>query len=222
MEVKVIGMSTPVQGGSPTQIVEEAACVCYDSSPTPTYSIAKGCAKSGHMSVWEHISFTFHISGISRACSHQLVRHRHASYSQRSQRYCLEDGFEYVSPPLPGDSAHDIFEDAMQDAATSYKYLVQDGVKPEDARAVLPNACATEIVVTMNARALVEASRLRLCNRAQSEIRELFYAMRKAVRCYCPEVADMMAPQCERYEFAFCPERKSCGKHKTLSEIVGV
>ena len=223
MEVKLIAMTKPVgmESDSPIDVVEKAASVCYDSRPTKTGRIAKMCAKSGHMSVWEHISFTFLISGVSRACTHQLVRHRIASYSQRSQRYCNEEGFEYVPCELRSLEQKDLFEDAMEDAAGAYASLVRAGVEPEDARAVLPNACASTIVVTMNARALVESSHKRLCMRAQKEIRQMFQKMRQELGEHCPTVADMMVPQCESFSIPYCPERKKDCRHPSLEDLIG-
>lgn len=223
MEVKLIAMTRPVEmdSNSPVDVVEKAASVCYDSKPTKTGRIAKACAKSGHMSVWEHISFTFMITGVSRACTHQSVRHRIASYSQRSQRYCSEDGFEYVPFEFHSLEQKDLFEDAMEDAAGAYASLIRAGAKPEDARSVLPNACASTIVVTMNARALIESSHKRLCMRAQKEIRQMFQGMRQAVMKYCPMVAEMMVPQCEAFSIPYCPEGKTDCRHPTLEELVG-
>ncbi len=128
----------------------------------------------GHESVVEHASFTFYIEGVSRALTHQLVRHRIASYSQQSQRYVRLKNFSYVTPPRiekdPG--LRERFEKTMERLADEYERLLVD-VPPEDARYVLPNACTTKIVVTMNARELRHFFRLRLHRTAQWEIREL-------------------------------------------------
>lgn len=222
MEVKLIAMTRPVEmdSDSPVDVVEKAASVCYDSKPTKTGRIAKSCAKSGHMSVWEHISFTFLITGVSRACTHQLVRHRIASYSQRSQRYCSEEGFEYVIGQCSSLEQKDLFEDAMEDAAGAYASLVRAGMKPEDARGVLPNACVSTIVVTINARALIESGHKRLCKRAQSEIRRIFQGMKQQLSEYCPMVAEMMVPQCESFSVPYCPEEKTDCRYPSLKELV--
>lgn len=220
MNVELISYSQRVGGtNNPAEIVEQAASVCYDSKPTETYRIAKGCAASGHLSVWEHISFTFHVSGVSRALLAQLTRHRHASFSVRSQRYCREDEFEYVNP-FDGD-ARQYLDDDMGRVRNDYGYYVEDlGVAPEDARMLLPNACCTELYITMNARALIEASRLRLCNRAQKEIRQLFHQMKLRMYAVCPEVADLMRPSCERNKnYPYCTERESCGRHPKLKDV---
>ncbi len=223
MDVEIVAMSQPILSGdrNPIGISERAASVCYDSKPTKTYSIAKSCMASGHMSVMEHISFTFHVKGISRACLAQLSRHRHISLSVRSQRYCREDDFEYVNPCPTGTAESFAVYEAVADANRNYKNLIEAGLKAEDARAVLPNACCTELYLTANARALIEMSHLRLCSRAQKEIRELFSLMRDLLRGFCPEVSERMVPSCEKHkDVFFCPEQESCGKHPKPNELV--
>lgn len=206
---------------NPMTVVEEAACVCYDSTPTENFRIAKGCMKSGHTSVYEHINFVFHVSGVSRALLAQLTRHRIAGFSVRSQRYCDETDFTWVTPKSMQDSCEDDFyTQAMINAGLYYEDLVEAGIPKEDARMVLPNACCTELVVSMNARSLIEASRQRLCSRAQWEIRKLFTEMKREVASVCPEVAEYMRPKCETDpEHPFCTESKCCGRHKTLAEV---
>lgn len=223
MTVELIAYTQmPGNPGNPLAVVEQAASVCYDSQPTEDYRIAKTCKASGHTSVLEHISFTFHISGVSRALLAQLTRHRHASFSVRSQRYCNEEDFQYVQPKTThyGDG-YSLFRDSMSEINSAYDALRFDAMVPsEDARYVLPNACCTELYLTMNARALIESSRQRLCSRSQWEIRQLFEAMREAVRPVCPEVADWMRPKCEDDpEHPFCQEAKSCGRHPKLKEV---
>lgn len=222
MTVELIAYTQmPGNPGNPLAVVEQAASVCYDSKPTEDYRIAKTCKASGHTSVLEHISFTFHISGVSRALLAQLTRHRHASFSVMSQRYCNEAEFSLVVPQAIENNGnlkewYDIFMDAMNRGYSVYRREVP----AEDARYVLPNACCTELYLTMNARALIESSRQRLCSRAQWEIRGMFEAMREAVRPVCPEVADWMRPKCEDDpEHPFCPEAKSCGRHPKLKEV---
>lgn len=172
MKVELISYSQPVKKDAdknPLSIAELAASVCYDSQPTETYRIAKGCKATGHTSVLEHISFTFHVTGVSRALLAQLSRHRHISLSVRSQRYCDESVMQYVNP-FSGEDA-DVFDGMMADIANDYRILKEyHGAANEDARAVLPNACCTELYVTINARSLIEMSHLRLCTRAQREI----------------------------------------------------
>lgn len=219
MEVELIAKTCPINGYSDMQVVEQAACVCYNSEPTPDYRIAKACYASGHHSVLEHISFTFHIKGVSRALLAQLSRHRHISLSVRSQRYCREDDFEYVTPKL-SKADKELYDDLIEREKTFYQTMVHENVKPEDARMLLPNACCTSLILTMNARALIEASNKRLCNRAQAEIREMFQKMKEQVSIYSPMIANWMVPQCEKNEkYPFCPEHKSCGRHPKLSEV---
>lgn len=232
MKVELVALTQPYKKGNreivnPMYVVEQSASVCYDSEPTANFKIAKGCAKTGHMSVYEHISFTFHVTGVSRALLAQLTRHRHASYSVRSQRYCDESEFEFVVPKsLNSKFSEDVisvcaFQAAMKNAMDAYDDILSgEDVSKEDARMVLPNACCTELYLTMNARALIESSHLRLCNRAQEEIRDMFGYMKKEVMDVCPEVADLMVPSCEiNPQYPFCPEAKSCGRHPKLSEV---
>lgn len=219
MEVELIAKTCPINGYSDMQVVEQAACVCYDSEPTPDYRIAKACYAAHHDSVLEHISFTFHIKGVSRALLAQLSRHRHISLSVRSQRYCREDDFEYVTPKL-SKADKELYDDLIEREKTFYQTMVHEDVKPEDARMLLPNACCTELYLTMNARALIEASSKRLCTRAQAEIREMFQKIKEQVSIYSPMIANWMVPQCEKNEkYPFCPEHKSCGRHPKLSEV---
>ncbi len=163
----------------PEDIIADAARVCYDSfgkkSPESDVRLIKHLIKSGHHSVLEHASATFYIQGISRACSHQLVRHRLAAYSQRSQRYVKEDGFKYVIPPSVIDKKQvDNFKSAMIDIQDTYNVLLEAGVKPEDARFLLPNACETNIVMSANFREWRHIINERGLNpHAQWEIREM-------------------------------------------------
>lgn len=174
----------------------------------------------GHMSPVEHASFTFVVEGISRACSHQLVRHRLASYSQQSQRYVNEEGFDYLIPPLIKEDAEmrALFEHVMEDIQKSYSFLteklVQKGYSTEtareDARFVLPNATETKIMVTMNARELLHFFRQRLCNRAQWEIRAMALTMLKLVKPIAPAIFRNAGPPCVKGK---CPEgSRTCGK----------
>ena len=209
----------------PILAIEEAASNCYDSEAKGDGKIMNHCIKSGHTSVTEFCDFTFHIEGISRALSHQLVRHRMASYAQRSQRYCSEDGFNYVTPNTLklGNPATVLYDNAMDYLANTYKLLQELGIPNEDARMVLPNACETQIEVKMNLRALMNFMNERLCTCAQWEIRELALAMKKAIVEKYPELEEYLVPKCEKYgkEYGFCnePQKRSCGRHPRLEEI---
>jgi thymidylate synthase (FAD) len=165
----------------------------------------------GHLSVVEHAHFTFSVEGVSRSLTHQLVRHRIASYSQQSQRYVGMDKAEYVIPPsLSADpEARRLYSKAMDDAWKTYRELAQK-VPKEDARYVLPNACHTNITVTMNARELWHLFRLRCCRRAQWEIRLMAWKMLGEAREVAPVLFGDAGPGCFR---GSCPEGEySCGK----------
>lgn len=175
----------------------------------------------GNCSVLEHISFTFKVTGVSRALLAQLSRHRHISLSVASQRYiCYQDGFDYVNPFMEETVGHDFFESDMKELQDHYNRYIAIGEKAENARAVLPNACCTELFLTMNARALIEASNKRLCSRAQDEIREMFQKMKQQVSIHSPIIASWMVPSCEKNKkYPFCPEHKSCGRHPKLESV---
>ena len=235
----------------PEKIVATAAKLCYSSSnisslkegltEDKTRSFIEMLASIGHESVFEHVSFTFGIEGISRACSHQLVRHRIASYSQKSQRYVNENGFEFITPPeieeLPEAKAE--FDRLMEQITESYDKiadlltanhtarLTAEGLDEktaaskarklanEDARFVLPNACETKIVVTMNVRSLFNFFEHRCCNRAQWEIRAVAEEMLRLCKEAAPNIFCHAGPSC--VVSGKCPEGKmSCGKMKEV------
>lgn len=209
---------------NPVGAIEEAASNCYNSEPTGG-KIMKSCYKSGHHSVLEFCDFTFHIEGVSRALTHQLVRHRLASYAQRSQRYCSEDGFGYVIPNSikNNPTAKNLYTELIEDIELLYKGLQEAGVPNEDARYILPNACETTIEVKMNGRALIHFFNERLCARAQWEIRQMAMLMKKCVEEYndqCAEFAKLFVPKCESHlGTPFCTEHSTCGKHPLLKDI---
>lgn len=208
----------------PVATIEEAASTCYNSTPTGG-KIMNHCYKSGHHSVLEFAEFTFKISGVSRALTHQLVRHRCASYAQRSQRYCKEEGFDYVVPLSikKNEEALNIYKELMKTISDTYSKLLTYDVSPEDARMILPNACATEICVKMNLRELIHFCNERMCSCAQWEIRMLASAMKKEVAKVSPECAKYLVPKCEsHFPYNFCTETKkrSCGRHKVISEVI--
>ncbi|MDE5770543.1 MAG: FAD-dependent thymidylate synthase [Ruminococcus sp.] len=235
----------------PERLAATAAKLCYSSSDIgslrdglteeKTRSFIEMLVSVGHESVMEHVSFTFGIEGISRACSHQLVRHRIASYSQKSQRYVNENGFEFVTPPeieaIP--EAKGEFDRIMNEITESYariadllteshKIRLMNGgldektalskarkTANEDARFILPNACETKIVVTMNVRSLFNFFRHRCCRRAQWEIRAVADEMLKLCMETAPNIFSHAGPSC--VADGKCPEGKmSCGK---ISEV---
>ncbi len=171
---------------------------------------------SGHYSTIEHIQVSFAISNISRACSHQLVRHRHMSFSQKSQRYVKEKGqFDYLTPDTIENNPElkQKFDDFMEKISEFYLELTSAGIPAEDARAVLPNAASTSMVASLNLRELIHLANLRLCTRAQKEIRILVKRMCDALIEEEPWLKDYLVPKCER--FGFCDEDKSCGRMPT-------
>lgn len=173
---------------------------------------------SGHDSVLEFVDYTFAIDGISRACSHQLVRHRMASYEQTSQRHVNMDGFQYIMPiSIQNDvESENEYKQLMNCIASFYKDMVNAGVPEEDARYILPNACTTNLVMKINARSLKNFLSLRMCNKAQWEIRELADEMYKLVCKYTPQVAEYMGPPCW---FDGCKELNPCveGRPKAVT-----
>lgn len=168
---------------------------------------------SGHYSTIEHIQVSFAISNISRACSHQLVRHRHMSFSQKSQRYVKEKGqFDYLTPDSIDNNPElkQKFDEFMTKISDFYLELTEAGIPAEDARAVLPNAASTSMVASLNPRELIHLANLRLCTRAQKEIRILVKRMCDELVKEEPWLKDYLVPKCER--FGFCDEDKSCGR----------
>ncbi|WP_025322705.1 FAD-dependent thymidylate synthase [Deferrisoma camini] len=206
----------------PERTVALAARLCYsargveglarDLGPDEVGSLLDKLVSMGHFSALEHASFTFGVEGVSRACSHQLVRHRLASYSQQSQRYVRLDEPRVVVPPTVADDPEREarFRQAVEGVWALYRELVEAGVPAEDARYLLPNACETKLVVTMNARELRHVFALRLCRRAQWEIRDLVREMLRAVVPVAPRLFRGAGPGCLRGP---CPEGEySCGQ----------
>lgn len=182
-------------------------------------NLIKRVIGSGHYSTVEHIQVSFAISNISRACTHQLVRHRHMSFSQKSQRYVQEKGqFDYLIPKTieNDENLKEKFVEFMGEISKKYLEFVEAGIPAEDARAVLPNACSTSMVVSTNLRELIHVANLRLCTRAQLEIRMLVQEMCKALIEQEPWLKDFLVPKCER--LGFCDEDKCCGRKPKLPE----
>ena len=224
----------------PEKLIATAAKLCYSSSdidhlmegltPDKVDSFINMLMEIGHESPIEHVTFTFGIEGISRACSHQLVRHRIASYSQKSQRYVNETQFEYVTPPSikKRHELRDMFDEKMRDIQKAYSemkillknaLIEEDGMDPkvaekaanEDTRFLLPNACCTSIIVTMNIRSLFNFFKHRCCNRAQWEIRAVANEMWQLCMDVAPNIFQHAGPDCVTK--GKCPEGKmSCGK----------
>ena len=175
----------------PEWLIAYAGRVCYRSGDTDDdQRFIKRRIEQGHQSILEHASVTFEIGGISRACSHQLVRHRIASFSQESQRYVYMTGdSDVVIPPkIQMSESERIFYDAIDASLDAYRKLVQAGVPREDARFVLPNAMATRLVTTMNFRELRHFFDVRLTPQAQWEIKEVAKRMLHSVKAIAPSV----------------------------------
>ncbi len=184
----------------PEELIAASARICYASEPKTkeaNVKLLRNLREWGHMSTFEHASATFLIEGVSRACTHQLVRHRIASYSQQSQRYVNEEGFEYVTPPTVSQDpkAKKRFDAAVDEARKAYMELVKSGVPKEDARFLLPNACATKIIVTMNFRELRHFVRLRTAKGAQWEISALAKEMLGVLKEKAPNAFDDITPE---------------------------
>lgn len=212
MLVKLI-RATP----APVYVAGLAAMVCrnpkdavelateYGIPTAAMENLCKICLKSGHMSVFEHVSYTFLIDGISRACSHQLVRHRLASFTQASQRHTKPN--KIISPPGLNIIQSGVWSEAMKNAFASYEELIKHGVSLEDARSVLPNAASTTLIMTMNARELAHFLELRMCNKAQREIRELAQEIHELVKKHFPLLFEHVGPPCLEGK---CREAKPC------------
>lgn len=206
----------------PERAIATAARLCYapvgaaelmETMPEERVkSVLSTIMGSGHFSTLEHASYTFAVDGVSRALTHQLVRHRIASFNQQSQRYVKFAGELPVVKPesVAADPAtSELFDEAIAKAQEAYRALLDAGVPAEDARYLLPNAAETKIVITMNVRELLHFFSLRCCNRAQWEIRDMAHRMLELARPTAPFIfADAGAP-CVR---GACPEGKmTCG-----------
>jgi len=208
----------------PLRVLYTAARTCYsagrpselweDNPPRERMErLIHQVVASGHHSILEHVSFTFALEGLSRACSHQLVRHRLASYSQQSQRY-VRGPFPYVTPGSWERAGGDLVERyhrTMAELNHLYAEAVAAGIPPEDARFVLPQAAATNLTMSMNLRELIHVVGLRTCARAQWEIQDLFTRVAAVVRGVDPFLGSFLVTKCER--LGYCDERESCGRY---------
>ena len=229
MKVTLIAHSMVAEAGFAVESISAIAIgQCYNKSfdladVSQSTNLLEHVINSGHESVIEHITFTFLIEGVSRSLTHQLVRHRIASYTQKSQRYT--DGSDFT-PIIPESILHnkqkkEVFDTCMDSIKDAYKKLKELGTKDEDARAVLPNACDTNIVVTMNARVLGHLFAERRCVRAQDEINQLVTEMSKICRKVCPTIfktCKLGFAKCVR--LGYCPEGKTCGRYPRLKDLL--
>jgi len=188
-------------------------------TPEQAGSLVKQLFVRGHLSPFEHASFTFAISGISRATSHQLVRHRLASYTQQSQRYVAVKSLRYITPATisANSGIESKYHEAVQNAHELYLNMLEADIPAEDARYVLPQAMQTSLVMTMNARELMHACSLRLCLKAQWEIVQLFELIKGEVERVAPRIGAELKPKC--YQLGYCDETESCGIFPTKDQI---
>ncbi len=215
MNVKLIG-STP----NPEKIPAMAGMLTHSKSKPEDLekapekrlnAVLKEVLKLGHTSVIEHTSFTFAISDVSRSLTHQLVRHRIASYAQQSQRYVNLTEPNYVTPPkiAKDKKMKKAYGETMKNIWEQYNNLLEMGIPAEDARFILPNAACTNIIVTMNARSLLNFFELRCCLHAQWEIRQLANKMLQEVKKVAPIIFKNAGPACKTKNI--CPEdKKDC------------
>jgi len=218
----------------PEKIVAQSARLCYSAldiedlreklSDESIIKLIKKIMKLGHYSVLEHATFTFAIEGISRVTSHQLVRHRLASFSQQSQRYVKikEKGFPYIVPKSieKNEKLAKIFIDTLKELDGIYRLLLSHNIEAEDARYILPQAVKTKIILTANARELLHIFKLRCCNRAQWEIKEVAIKMLQEVENIAPTIFENAGPPCI---LGPCPEGElSCGKPWSKNKEEGV
>jgi thymidylate synthase (FAD) len=222
------------------RVVCAAAKLCYAADPATIFehgpreveTFLGRLRRMGHLSPFEHASYTFLLEGVSRALTHQLVRHRIASYSQRSQRYVAHEPFAYITPPsLAGKivrtesgpvDAESFYREFMERARETYLKLREalggsGEAANEDARYVLPNAAETKIMATMNARELFHFFEQRLCSRAQWEIRGVAEEMLRLAKEATPVIFRGVGPKC--VTLGRCPEGKmSCGRCEEMKE----
>ena len=214
----------------PERVVAMAARLCYSATGAEELSerlseeqvqkMVKKMVALGHASTIEHVSFTFGIEGVSRVLTHQLVRHRIASYDQQSQRYVAAHGFQYITPPTieANPAAKERFDKLLSEIRSAYDDLVEMGIPKEDARYVLANAAETKILVTMNARTLLHFFNLRCCDRAQWEIRDMAYKMLAEVKKVAPTLFHNAGASC--VNTGRCPEGElACGKFAEMMKL---
>lgn len=257
MEVKLIAMTDVMYENEPAGSVESAEQVCNHAAKTCTkedagdlvgqhYIVGEPCLiwedkdlrplgrvlASGHESILEHAVYTFEVKGVSRALTHQLVRHRIASYSQQSQRYVKQSHFDFVMPKSIEENDNQIwslyaqdlrdvanaYEEGMEIIAKLYQSMLNVGIPEEDARYILPNATCTNIIVTMNARQLRKFFMLRVCSRSQWEIRELASRMLEICKEVSPTIFENAGASCD--VLGYCPEQRSCGRCPQLKTLL--
>ena len=219
---------------NPEKLTAFAARVCYsgakdlktlyDSLTNESVDafLEKMQSMPNHGTIWEHCVFTFGIEGVSRSLTHQLVRHRIASYDQQSQRYVNASQFEYVIPPSIKNNKDMCigFKETMTSLQKVYDIMIQNGIPKEDARFILPNATCSRLICTMNIRSLMHFFALRTCTRSQWEIRELANKMFNLCHEVAPKIFNCRM-LCDK--LGYCSEGSmSCGKAPTLKAVMEV
>ena len=211
----------------PERTVAMSARLCYSPigaaqleekiSDEQAANLVRKLVSMGHLSTLEHVTFTFAIEGVSRVLTHQLVRHRIASYSQQSQRYVKEHDFETIVPASIASKpeAKAKFDKLMTEIQAMYDEFIALDIPAEDARYILPNATETKIVCTFNARSLLNFFSLRCCTRAQWEIRALANEMLRQCQAVAPVIFENAGPTC--VSEGVCHEgAMSCGRLQAI------
>jgi len=214
----------------PLKTIYTACRTCYsadypvniweaDADREKMLKLVKKVLASGHHSTIEHCQYVFTISGVSRACTHQLVRHRHMSFSQKSQRYVTEkEQFEYITPiTIKKAGLETEYDEFMVKISEFYEKMISAGIPAEDARFVLPNAATSSLVASLNLREMFHLANIRLCTNAQLEIRTMVKKMCELVIEKESWLAEYLVPKCET--LGHCDEIRSCGRkpQKSLS-----
>ena len=210
-------------------IAKMAAVICYtkehrfnevkQTAELKPAEYLRKIIKDGHTSILEHNIFVFYVSGISRVASHQLVRKRIASFSQQSQRYVNAENFKFIVPEtIKKTEFAGEYEKITKSNFDFYQKMVDEGVPKEDARFILPNATSTQLIVSMNAHALIDFFVKRICQRSQWEVRKLAETMLEEVKKVAPTIFKDVGAYCDF--FGYCPENHmSCGRNPTIEEL---
>lgn len=219
-------ISTPE---NPLKTIYTACRTCYSAdypiniwenapSEEKMLNLVKKVLASGHHSTIEHCHYVYSISGVSRACTHQLVRHRHMSFSQKSQRYVTEKSqFEYIVPPTIKDpELVNEYNEFMVKISNFYAKLIEKGIPAEDARFILPNGATSSLISSLNLREMIHLANLRLCTNAQHEIRKLVKKMCDLAIEKDPWLSEYLVPKCEAN--GHCDEIHSCGRYATRNK----
>ncbi len=212
-------------------IAKMAAVICYSkehrfnevkqTAELKPAEYLRKIIKDGHTSILEHNIFVFYVSGISRVASHQLVRKRIASFSQQSQRYVNAESFNFVIPDtIKNTELVDEYKKIMNSNFDFYQRMVDKGIPKEDARFILPNSTTTQLIVSMNAHALIDFFVKRICQRSQWEVRHLAELMLEEAKKVAPVIFKDVGAYCDF--FGYCPENHmSCGRNPTIEELKG-